>query len=307
MFKKRPSPAKKKFAAVVPAKGRRRPLDPRTRLLIKQAGIGLGLSLLVLLVGCALWYGTRVTALTITTVTATGGETISTAVVIAAVEDKLKGEYIGLVPRRFAWAYPEEEILASLSTIARLKNPQLRRVGGTELKVEFEEYFPHALWCTDRGGKECYFIDDTGYAFSPAPQLQGGALARFMTIGTAPEVGVQMIPPADLEAIEVLRTEVSRDLSLPIAYVETDIMRDIFMGVAGGGEIKATLRLTPQETFENLRAVLSAPEFSDLAPGNFQYIDLRFGNKVFVNEETKLVATSTLATSSESTVLEEIN
>jgi hypothetical protein len=39
----------------------------------------------------------------------------------------------------------------------------------------------------------------------------------------------------------------------------------------------------------NLMAVISSPDFSHLKPGNFQYIDLRYGNKVFVNEEEVVV------------------
>jgi len=37
-------------------------------------------------------------------------------------------------------------------------------------------------------------------------------------------------------------------------------------------------------TVNNLNVVLTSDEFTDIQPGGFQYIDLRFGNKVFVNE-----------------------
>lgn len=301
MFTKRPSPAKKKFATPTTGKKRRRPLDPRTVVLIKQGVFGLLLLCIVAVATTAVWYGSRVSFLTISTVTASGGETISTTEVAAAAQRLLEGEYIGLVPRRFAWWYPKEEILAAVTSVPRLKNPYINRVGGTKLQITFEEYLPYALWCESKDSDNCIFIDAAGYAFTPAPQLTGGALPRFITIGTTPVIGATMVPLSDMQAMEMLRREVSKELSLPIAYVETDIMRDVFMGVSGGGEIKASLRLTPQETFENLRSVLSAPEFADIKPGSFQYIDLRFGNKVFVNEEEGVLPGLTSSSSATST------
>ena len=36
---------------------------------------------------------------------------------------------------------------------------------------------------------------------------------------------------------------------------------------------------------DNLLTLVGSEEFSHLAPGNFQYLDLRFNTRVFVNEE----------------------
>ncbi len=263
----------------------------------------MGLLMIVILLGVAVWYGTRVQFLTISAVSVAGGETVQHSDVQSAVTTVLAGEYIGLVPRRFAWFYPEDEILRAVEAIPRVKDPILVREG-TQLLVTFTEYVPHALWCMDRNNEECYFIDESGYAFTKAPKLSGGAFPRFHTIGTTPTHRTTMISTEDLRAIEVIRERISSELALPIAYVETDIMRDVFLGVAGGGEIKATLRMSPEETFENLRTVLSAEEFKDTAPGSFQYIDLRFGNKVFVNEEKPGLATSTASSTATSSSIE---
>jgi cell division septal protein FtsQ len=298
MFSRQKSPVKKKFAKVVAPKKRRRQLDPRTVVLLKQGFLGLVLVLALSLIVTAVWYGTRVEFLTLRTVTVSGGETINHDVVRREVEGALEGEYLGFIPKRFAWWYPEEVVLERVANVPRVKNPVIERVSGTELSVTFTEYIPHALWCKDRGSDDCYFIDEAGYAFTKAPNLRGGAFPRFHTIGTEPSAKVQMIPTDDLRAIELIRERTSSELALPIAFVETDIVRDVFLGVAGGGEIKATLRMTPEETIENLRTVLSAEEFSDIAPGSFQYIDLRFGSKVFVNEET-VAATTTRASSTD--------
>ncbi len=301
MFGRRTSPAKKKFITPATKRKPRRVLDPRTKLLIKQGLIGLGLFLFVLAVGTALWYFTRIPSLTITNVTAEGGETIDSDLVTEAVHEALKGEYIGLIPKQFSWWYPETAVYEAVLRVPRLKNPVITKVDGSTLSITYDEYIPYALWCEEREAGKCLFLDESGFAFIEAPELDGGALPRFVTIGTKPTIGMTVLPLSDMRAIEILREEISRELHLPIAYVETDIARDVFMGVAGGGEIKASLRLTPQETFDNLRAILSSDEFSDLTVGNFKYIDLRFGNKVFVNENigpATMSSTTEMATTS---------
>jgi hypothetical protein len=56
------------------------------------------------------------------------------------------------------------------------------------------------------------------------------------------------------------------------------------------------------ETLSNLETILASGTFTHLKPGNFQYVDLRFGSKVFVNEAP--VASSTPETT-DTEILEE--
>ena len=81
-------------------------------------------------------------------------------------------------------------------------------------------------------------------------------------------------------------------MNLPLA--EKIGPEEVTFEVAGGGQIKVTLTQPIEDSLGNLEVLLSSPDFDHLAPGNFQYIDLRFGDKVFVNEEV-LTATTTEA------------
>jgi hypothetical protein len=290
MFK-RQSPVRTK------GKVKRRIIDPNKRMLIGQILIGLMLFSVFGLLAAGLWYGTRIEHLTITAVTARGGETINHDQVSRVVAETLEGTYLGLIPRRFAWTYPEAEVYEAVRTIPRLKDPVITRESGSELKVMFDEYLPYALWCAERTEGNCVLIDEFGYAFAPAPKLEGGAFVRYRTLGTEPAVGMTMIPGDQLATIAAFIALVQSAGTFEIAAVETDSVGDVFYLVAGGGEFKATLADDAAVVFDNLQTILSAPEFTDIAPGNFQYIDLRFGSKVFVNEEP-ILADTVVATSS---------
>lgn len=287
---KRTSPVHKK------GKIKRRVIDPSKIMLLKQLGIGLAIFSLLGLLVAGLWYGTRVSFLTITDISVEGGETIPHEVVKKIVDDTLQGTYIGIVPRQFAWWYPEAEIIYNISQIPRMKDPVITRDSGRALTINFSEYEPYALWCAERSNDNCLFIDKTGYAFGPAPKLSGGAFLRYRTLGQDLQVGTVMAQRHDIDTMEQFVGLVEDNFQFPITQIETDTAGDVFYILAGGGEFKATLRDDASQVFDNLRTILTSDEFKDIKPGNFQYIDLRFGNKVFINEELVVMGTSTATT-----------
>jgi cell division septal protein FtsQ len=296
MFK-RQSPVRNKAKQ----QARKRALDPHTKLIIKQCLIGFVVLAVLALTLTGIWYGTRITALTIDTVEVEGGETISHTLVQETVERGLDGMHARFIPYRFAWLYPETALVESVRSIPRVKDPQIERAGRT-LLVTFDEYEPYALWCVDRSEASCWFIDDVGYAFTPAPKLTGGALLRFNTIGSEPEAGKTFLTPQDLATVMTFVSGIEAGFGFSVEAVETDSVGDAFFILAQGGELKVTLKAPIAETLSNLQAILASPEFADLTPGKFQYIDLRFGSKVFVNEEMGVATTSqatTTATTSE--------
>lgn len=273
----------------------RRIIDPRKRMVLFQVFIGLGILILLATVLTGVWYGTRISNLTLVTINVSGGETISHQLVREKAESVLAGSYLGIIPRRFAWFYPHEDVLGAVGSVERVKNPVVTRVSGTELQVAFLEYQSFALWCKENSD-ECLLIDNTGFAFARAPKLTGGAFVRYYTLGRPPVVGETIVAAPPLLTMNEFISKVSANTKFAIASVEIDSAKDVFYRISGGGEIKATLSMTADEVFSNLQAVLSAEEFANLAPGNFQYIDLRFGQKVFVNDSLLPTATSTAST-----------
>lgn len=262
---------------------RPRRLAPETVVLLKQIFLGVLVVSGVGLTIAGIWYGTRLEALTIQTVSVSGGETLSHQQLETHVSEQLLGTYFGLVPRRFAWFYPEEDIRAALLAVDRVKTAEVVVESGTELTVAVTEYLPQALWCYEENPNECFFIDAAGYAFAPAPSLTGGALMRYVTLGRTPERSDTVQELSDLSALEWFSETLEQQQGWAVQRVEVDAVGDAFFILAGGSEIKVSLRDNPATPLSNLETILDAPEYTELEPGAFQYIDLRFGNKVFVN------------------------
>lgn len=263
-------------------------------MLVRQVFVG---TLLVIGIGLLLygtWHLTRLPAFTISAVTAEGGITIQPAVVVTRTEEALRGSYYRLIPKRFTYFYPETAIREQLAQIPRIKDIEIERVQRTQLRVTYDEYQPFALWCTTNG-EDCVFIDTTGFGFAPAPVLRGGAFVRYHNRLTAPTVGQVGVAPNLLANTNLAARTMASELDLRVNTVVLDD-RDIIYELGGGGEIRTAQSDDIELMLNNLETVLASDEFSHLEPGNFEYIDLRYGNKVFVQEELPEVATSTATT-----------
>lgn len=257
----------------------------------KQLFLGFGLLLMLGLLGLATWYLTRISALQIHDVTVAGGFTISHEAIEGAVWNELNGTYFRLIPKRFAYFYPEEAIRTTLESFPRMKQVHVERAGKT-IAVAFEEYEPYALWCKNDDDETCLFIDSNGYAFSEAPELTGSAFLRFRKGNEEPTLRTNVFTREFLHEVVAFSETLERELSLYVTHIHTEGDYDVNFRISGGGLIKVSQIRPFSESLANLRSILASEEFAHIEPGNFQYIDLRFGDKVFVNEESTVATTS---------------
>jgi len=280
---------------------RKKLMDPNTLVLLKQIGKGILVLLTAGLIITAIWHASRLPAFTISEVVVSGGETINHEQVRIIVLEELKNEYLRLVPKQFSWFYPRENILESLSKIERIHDIKVELVDQTKINVSFSEYVPFALWCMSAESKDCLFINSSGYAFTKAPNLSGGSFLRLSVIGEEASLHSEITDSESFtKLIELKNLLEVRDWFM--ASIEIDRAGDAFLILNPASELKVSLDIAPVETIDNLFTVLSSEQFLELRPGNFEYIDLRFGNKVFVKEEATIleeelpeIATSTEA------------
>lgn len=268
----------------------------------RHIAYGIGVCTFVALVTMSVWYVTRLPALTIVTIDIDGGETISHDAVRDTVARGLRGSYLKVIPFTFAFLYPHDALTASVASIPRVHEVTVNREGRTGIVVHFSEYVPYALWCTDsHDDHACYFLDATGYAFAQGPRLDGGSLVRHVKEGESELDKKQAFDTKSFMAIQAFLERLTNELGFRVTDVFYTKEGDIRLHVNGGGEFIMRSDVSFDTIFNNLASILSAPSFKKLQPGNFGYIDLRFGNKVFVHEgkgdEATSTATSTVATS----------
>lgn len=264
-------------------------------MLGKQVFVGVGIVIVLVLLTTAIWHGTRIESLQITQVEVIGGYTIPHKEIEDTVQQVLVGEYFKLVPRTFRATYPKKAILENIRNIPRVKNVQIEIIDTQKVVVAFEEYRPHALWCADVFTEECFFLDEFGYAFTIAPTLTGSAFIRYVASEIIPEVGEQAFENNFIKTSQEFSDKLANELDLYVTYIEKTGDLDVLYTVSGGGVLKLSQTMTLDQSFNNLRSILGSEDFVHLQDGKFQYIDLRFGDKIFLNDEddTTVASSST--------------
>jgi cell division septal protein FtsQ len=269
---------------------------------IRQVALGLAILSGIALIFFGIYHLTRIDAFTIQTVVVEGGSTISHDGIEQDVMTALRGSYWRLIPYTFSLLYPHDRIIESLHRYPRLHTPEVEREGLTQLHVHFEEYIPHALLCAGVSNTPCFFMDEHGFAFQEAPALHGGALVRFIEEDKERVVRGDTIAQNRLDSAQLFIDTVQQELGFRIGSVQYTESGDVLFMVNGGGMFKLDTTKNVQEALSNIRSVMATPEYTHIKPGNFQYIDVRFPPKIFVNETFEVAATTTetVATSSES-------
>lgn len=270
-------------------------ITPQQAMIRKQVLIGVLLTLLLAGIISLVGYITRLPSLQIQSVTVVGGITIPHGAIRTAAEEELSGMYLRLIPKRFRWFYPETAIARRVEAIDRVKQTHLEFDDDNNLVVAFDEYVPLGLWCKDMESKECLFIDNSGLAFAPAPDLTGNAFVRFLT-DSEPAVGMLVTDQKYLDESQQFIEKLESNLNLFVTHVIKAGDFDTEYQVAGGGRIKISQSVPAEDSFANLETILRSEDFVHIEPGTFNYIDLRFGDKVFINEVKEEMETESATT-----------
>lgn len=229
-----------------------------------------------------IYYGTRITAFRVSTVLVQGGTTISPIAVRSIVEEVLDDSYFGLVPNRFAYRVPREEIERRLREIPRLSHVRITQPYRTVLSIEFEEYQPSALWCDDKTA--CMFIDATGFAFAEAPtSLTGSLYPRVVVASSSPSYAAHLPADVVLGDVLTLRTAFAQyGLSLlETRYIDA---YDVWYVFTRGSVVKIRRKETVDVIAKRLEQLFITDEYASLPKVGFKSIDLRFGNRVYVRD-----------------------
>lgn len=229
-----------------------------------------------------------------------GTQDVDPALVQNYITTLFASEPHSLLSHRNIFLYPRSSIEQGIvNAFPRVQTATVSRPSwwSTELDVRILERDPYALWC-DSG--VCYLMDQGGLIFSAAASttiadvpshyvFEGG-----IATGTIP-IGQQYVS-AHLPGIIELLDELGRAGFTPNgASVEGDT--DFSIQFADGSRLLASYGEDPGTLTKNLQIVLSSDALKN-ASGQIDYIDLRFGDKVYfkMKGQTQSVASTTKAT-----------
>lgn len=259
----------------------------KTKLLVIKLIIGL---FIIVLLAALLSWGSRNEKSLIKGVKIEGNETISAEEVLKITEKKISGKYIFLFPKNNIFIYPggaiAEEILDNMK---KVKTVETKIGDGNILLVKVYERKPSYIWCPGQlppentiSDNQCYFLDEQGLSFSEAPRFSGPVFFEIYASSTAPNEFIGKYP---FEGGLFKKLTLFKDALLQINIPATGLIRmndgDFKFVLKTGGAVLINEKNDINISLRNILSAKKALEDSGKKIDSIEYIDLRFGNKVF--------------------------
>ncbi len=230
-------------------------------------------------------FGLRIKKFQIAEIVVEGETVVPPAKIVALANSILDTKYLLLFSQRNTLFYPRKTIVSAvIESFDRILSAELDVARDNTLIVHVADRKPYATWCGSvkvPGAADCYFIDAAGRIFASAPYFSGTAFIKYYGVVAGEPVGAQLL---DQERFgELGRFILSlRDLDLePQDVVLGPAAHEVYF--RGGSKIIFNPDDPFKDIFENLKTVLSSAGFANRASSThpFEYIDLRFDNRVF--------------------------
>lgn len=235
-------------------------------------------------------YTLRHEALQVRTVVVSGAEVLDARELQAVTRALLSGTYFYIIPKSSALLRPRRSLEAAvLHAFPRLKSAEVTTENVSTVVLSVSEREPRALWCGENhleraSTPACYFMDSEGYVFAEAPEFTGLVYTRYFgALGRGePIVGQYFLSGTKFSELTKFTDALARE-GVELADVAlTD--RDVELYLTGGTVILFSQSQELNRVLDNLLSVISAEEFKNRERFNLDYLDLRYGNKVYYKE-----------------------
>jgi cell division septal protein FtsQ len=224
-----------------------------------------------------------------------GNVTLATDAVVALAQQKLAGNYGFIFSRANIVFFPKQEIIKTVSAqTLRIKTVTIERLLWNSIAIKITERMPIGVWCgVEMNTTEpCYLMDAEGFIFDTAPQFSGSAYTRFFgPIKGNGVLGSEITPhPSFIQTTQFVDALPNIGLD-GVSIVMKE--KDYSVYLKSGTEIRLTYTDPIDRTISTLKSILEQRQFMSGGIANAEYIDLRYGNKIFYKFKGKDLATST--------------
>lgn len=236
--------------------------------------------LIVAILAGGSFYILNLDVLRIQGVSVRGVKVINEVDVKTEIEKILEETYLG-ISRNNILLYPKsfiKERILEIFSVAKFVDIDLK---SKELLVTIVEKKPEALWCRTT----CFFIDDTGVIYKPSPVLEGDVFVSFRESGETPlTLGTKIIDPGVLRSVldGVVSLQKEKFSVWSVSVINNDEFR---LEDSSGMDIIINPFEDISSQTERVKKVFESKELTTKSFSSLQYIDARFGAKLFLKEK----------------------
>jgi cell division septal protein FtsQ len=253
----------------------------------------------VIVIFLSLAYLSHLNKLNISEIDIVGNKVLDTETLKIAVKEQITGKYLWLFPKTNIFLYPQNTIKNELQNeFKRIKDISLLIKNTKTLQISLTERVALYTWCgenfsgvgipqgspTPEKENKCYFVDEDGYVFDEAPYFSGNIYFKFYGAQSESYFSKQNFK----QLISFRDVLVGMGLKPVALYVTDDGDIQIFLSSMNSSRAEPKIILKADADFqnvaENLQAALDTEPLKSKFKNKYstlEYIDLRFGNKVY--------------------------
>lgn len=243
-----------------------------------------------LLIGYAIHEASYLERFTYQNIAVSGTKSVSPAQIKSFIDSKLQASSEGFISGRNIFVYNYEPLAEDIvANFPRVRRAFVARDTslGNGLVVSIEERDAFARWCQTESGP-CYLLDPNGIVYAAAESVSTSTIAtHYIFTGALSTTSINAISPpigqgfagTHFAGITSLLTELGGSGVRPLgASLQSET--DFFVPLAQGYYLKASYGADPSALVKNLSLILNAEALKGKSE-LLEYIDLRFGNRVY--------------------------
>jgi cell division septal protein FtsQ len=257
-------------------------VERRRKRLLLLAGIVFGCVFAVFLF---FWWFFNASFLKITSIQVSGENVIPESSITNAVQDDISGSYLGLFSRSSIFLYPKNKIVADLTGLyPTLSSVSINAQDFHTINVVVSEREAHALWCGSdpATAQSCFLLDTDGLAYANAPQYSGEVFRTYYGPLPSDALPQQFLSQASFHSLAALVDAFQGVIaSDTVQSISIDTNDDVHLAFDSGAEILFALHDDSGQIFQRFSLALTAEPLLSHPLSDFEYVDLRFGDKVY--------------------------
>lgn len=240
-----------------------------------------------------IFYFFRIPALQIKDVEITGADKVDKSELHRIAENLSEGNIIYFIPKHFFLLYPKKEIAKSiLEKYPEIITAKVVLRGFNKVEIRIVERTPYAFYCNS----SCFYADDQGFVYKQASSTDEHIIFKDLRVlSNQSSISTYPLQTEVFKNVESFARNIS-ELNLHIKEIVIEVNSDLSV-MTEEGKIIVSVRGSFSDQYSFLKTALSQKLFlyPDGSIRNFDYIDLRFGKKIFYKIEQSGQATSTSA------------
>jgi cell division septal protein FtsQ len=205
------------------------------------------------------------------------------------IAKEISGKYLALIPKNNTLFFPASAISAIVSKeFIPVESVEISRDGLNGLVVNVTERVTYFHWCGVSPDlvQDCYSVDKGGLVFKKADSNEVDQVVKLfapiskIALDTNKIIGISLLSNSEFDALISL-VDSAKKVGVNFVSIVID-QSGIVLYAAGGWEIKAPLGDKLQNASQIFDVTVNSKAFA--REGSFEdleYIDLRYGNKVY--------------------------